>query len=202
MKILLQFAAVAAVIILGGGCTQVAAPIVEPDVITYSVDGNDKTLKADITYLDGEYHLISLRGQSLPWTLSIDLSSAYSNDVYLKSEVPQSEVFKYFLSGTSDEDLLKQLKDSSADFSASGVIAGDVVYSDYTNLESARVLAVEDENTLTLSDDILPNGNEPYYIYHLKNLTSTVKLNDMIVKEATSASEKSLSTLVKTPIAR
>lgn len=204
MKLLQQFSAAAAmtIIIFLSGCTQLTAPLIEVDVLSYSIDSSDQSLLVDITYLDADNKLVKLSDQSLPWSIKMNLGAGFTGDAYLKAEIPQAEVFVSFVSGTADADIQKKLSDLTVDFADSGVITGDIVYSDPATLERSDVMGIDDANTLSLQSDLLPNGNESYYIYHEKSLTSSIILNDAIVKEVVSRSERSLSTLVQTPIAR
>ncbi|MBI9106262.1 MAG: hypothetical protein JEZ04_05905 [Spirochaetales bacterium] len=204
MKFLQQFSAAAAmsVIIFFSGCTQLTAPLVESDVLTYLVDCSERNLLVDVTYLDGGNKLVKLSNQVLPWSITITMDSEFTGDAYLKAEIPQADVFVPFISGTAGGYIMNKLSDLTADFTSFGVITGDIVYIDPSTLEGADVMAIDDANTLSLKSDLFPSGNESYYIYHEKTLTSSVLLNDVSIKEVVSQSERSLSCLVQTSIAR
>jgi hypothetical protein len=204
MKVIHQFAAAAATvfIIFIYGCTQLTALEVEPDILTYLIDSTDQNLSVNVTYIDGDNEIIKLSSQSLPWSLTIELSDGYTGDAYLKAIVPQDDVFVPFVNGSADTNTLNKLVDSGADFFASGVEVGDVLYSDNTSLQAAYVFAIDDQSTLSISLDLFPDGDEPYYIYHRKNLTASVELNGLIVKTAPVENEKALTAIVQTPLDR
>ena len=201
MKTLLKILASALFItILFSSCSQPAAPAAGTDLFTYSVDGSDLSLKADVTYM-GDDGLVRLEDQSLPWSVTVDVPKGSLNDVYLKAEVPQAEVFKAYVTGVTDAVPVSQtLKDSDADFTGSGVTAGDVVYKNQSSLEYTRVRTVDGSDTLSLDLDFLTVGNETYYLYKTKTLTAEISLNGETLESDSVESERVLSCLVQSTL--
>lgn len=203
MKIMQNLLAAAAiVVVLLTSCDQPAAPSADADVLTYSVDCTDQNLLVDITYMAGDEDIIKLTDQSLPWTLSIDLPDDFTGDAYIKAAIPKDEVFVAFMSGNADSYAAKQLKDSTVDFETGGVEVGDKVYSSNIYVDYADVTSVDDANTLSLNSELFELGNEPYYIYREKTLTTQIILNGVTVDQDTATSEKILSTIVQSSIDR
>ena len=86
-------AAVLLIIILSS-CAEPAAPAEDAELLTYTISGSDTSLNVDVTYLDENNGIVKLSDQSLPWTVSIDLSgSTFTGEAYIKAEIPESEVF-------------------------------------------------------------------------------------------------------------
>jgi hypothetical protein len=67
------------------------------------------------------------------------------------------------LTGTADTDTANKLVDSTADFVTDKVSIGDIVYNT-TDLTQGTVTAIDDLNTLSLSSDVFPDGDETYKI--------------------------------------
>ena len=183
-------------------CTPVTAPAAVADVITYSVSGSEANHLADISYIDGSDKIVRLLDQSLPWVMEITLTSDFTGTAFLKADIPQSEVFVQFTSGSANADIQKKLKDTTVDFSANGVVVGDVVYNDKASLDYADIQAIDSVDTLSLNADLFPAGNETYFIYHKKTLTANIFFNGTSVKKEVSESEKILSCLVQIPVAK
>ena len=95
---------------------------------------------------------------TLIYTRALELSF-YSDDV----NIPFPNVVK---TGTNTSVVAKKLIDSTANFS--GIQVGDTVYNS-SALILAYVVAVENNTTLLLSDDVFTVGSENYTIYQGQN---------------------------------
>jgi len=201
MKVLRLIAGAAAVIVLCC-CEQPVRPADEGDILEYSVDCSDNNLFADIKYRDSSNSIISLVGQALPWSVTIELVSPFSGDAFLTVEISEAQVFVPYISGTADPvPESKKLNDIDQDFISAGVLVGDKIYIDSGAIEYAEVDSVTDSDTLFLNTNLFISGSESYSIYHSKTLRSVITFNDEVVEEAFTESEKLLSSSVVAVVA-
>ncbi len=181
-------------------CSPPTAPAVENVILEYSVEASDSTFVVDISYRNELNEIVKLADQSLPWSLLLTIGDSFSGSAYINVTAPESEVFKYFASGNADLDVTNKLVDSGVNFSSSGVIVGDKIFSDPSSASSATVKEIETADTLKLDNDLFDLGSEPYYIYHEKSLSVDIKLNGETVDSGLSEGVRILTVLVNTPI--
>ncbi len=96
--------------------------------------------------------------QKLQGSTALELIPSDNNQIPFPSKIVTS---------TADGTSANQLVDSSQDFIALRVKAGDIVY-DTTGNKAARVNKVVDANTLNLNDNIMVSGDD-YIIYDTDN---------------------------------
>ncbi|MBI9106263.1 MAG: hypothetical protein JEZ04_05910 [Spirochaetales bacterium] len=190
-------------IFLLGGCEQPVKPTPYVDLLEYTVDCSDQSLRVDLWYQDGNNDVVELKSQVLPWSVPVELTSAFTGEAYLKAEIPSSEVFVPFLTGTAGAvPEVRKLNDSGASFISGGVIVGDRVYIDPATAHYADVIGVDTETSISLNGDLFELGNEAYNIYHNKTLTSTIIFNGETAAEDSVVGERLLCCKVLTILDR
>ena len=182
------------------GCTDINSPAATDKLYEYKVSGYDNAA-ADILYRDGDNQIVELAQQDLPWSVEILPGDSFTGMLYVKADIPQSDVFSYFSSGNANADENSRLVDTTADFVNEGVVEGDVVYTDLNSLASARVAEIESSTKLKLNTDLFELGNEPYYIFHMKTLTVEIIENGELLDSSTEESEKILSVILMESVA-
>ena len=93
--------------------------------------------------------------------------SFYSLDVYTRKVRATSKAFNPRSTGTETSHTADKLVDSGADFVTDAVSIGDAVANITDNL-SASVTAIDDLNTLSLSDDIFTATGSPWAVYSVE----------------------------------
>ena len=202
MKRIMLLCAAIIIIVFVSGCSQPYPPAADVNVLEYSVESSESGYTADISYRDGQNEIIQLEDEPLPWSMPITLDDDFTGTAYLTAEVSEAQVFQYYLNGTADGVLAFRLVDSTADFTAEGIIVGDKVFNtdDPTVQSAALITEIEDSHNILLNIELFPGGNEPYYIYHKKTLTSKIILNGETIDTDFEENVRMLSTLVKETI--
>ncbi len=178
------------------GCSDIEMPAVTADTYEYKVSGFDGAT-ADISYRDGDNLIVELTGEELPWTSGVfTAGDEFTGHLYLKADVVRDAVFISFASGTADTYGAAKLIDSTAAFTTSGIVEGDIIYQSATSMSYAKVLSIDSDTTLSLNTDLFSSVPETYYIYHVKDLTGQILQNDEVVESELAENEKVLSVYV------
>ena len=125
--------------------------------------------RIDMFTYDGktDYQLTRDLVKALGDKIELFEDSFYSLDVYTRKVRATSKAFNPRSTGTETSHTADKLVDSGADFVTDAVSIGDVVANITDNLY-ASVTAIDDLNTLSLSDDIFTATGSPWAVYSVE----------------------------------
>lgn len=153
--------------------------------VEYSVTG-DVPL-ANLSYYDENQEKITLDSQELPWSFTVAVPKSLPGTAYLGVQADSDSVFRpVFTSISSGYEERKVI--CSGGFTGL-VREGDLLFPSATPVphetDYTEVLDVDSDTTLSLAADLVTAGGMAFSIYRVREITLTIKVDDVVLKEKT-----------------